>query len=404
MTPVKRRSVVLGAALAPLLALRARAAAATPWSAIVEAARGRPVFWNAWAGDERTNAFISWCAERMRAMHGIAITHVRLRDTAEAVARVVAEKAAGRTSGGSVDLIWLNGPNFLALKEQGLLFGPYAPTLPNWRHVDTVGKPATIVDFTIPVDGFATPWRLAQLVFLYDGAREQAPPRSMPALLEWARRKPGRFTHPVARNFMGFTFLKQALYELIDDPGVLQAPVDPARFDSVTGRLWTWYDALRPHLWRGGRQFPESGPAQRTLFVDGEIDITMSFNIGEASASIASGLFPASVRSFVLERGTIGNASFVAIPFNAANREAAMVLSDFLLSPEAQAHAQDPRQLGTPTVLDLARLPPEERARFDALPRGIATPSNAELGSPLLEPHPSWATELTATWERRIQR
>jgi putative thiamine transport system substrate-binding protein len=203
---------------------------------------------------------------------------------------------------------------------------------------------------------------------------------------------------------MGFTFLKQALYELIEDPKLLQAPVDPARVEALTAGLWRWYEELRPHLWRGGRQFPESGPAQRTLFVDGEIDITMSFNVSEASTSIATGLFAPSVRTFVLERGTIGNASFVAIPFNAANKEAAMVLSDFLVSPEAQAHAQDPRQLGSPTVLDLARLPAAERARFDALPRGVATLSGAELGSPLLEPHPSWATELTATWERRIQR
>jgi putative thiamine transport system substrate-binding protein len=47
-----------------------------------------------------------------------------LTDTAEAVARVVAEKAAGRTEGGSVDLIWINGENFAAMKEQDLLFGP----------------------------------------------------------------------------------------------------------------------------------------------------------------------------------------------------------------------------------------------------------------------------------------
>ena len=81
-----------------------------------------------------------------------------------------------------------------------------------------------------------------------------------------------------------------------------------------------------------------------------------------------------------------------------------MVLSDFLLSPEAQARAQDPRELGSPTVLDLARLPADEKARFDSLPRGVATLSNAELGKPLLEPHPSWATSLTTAWEQRIQR
>ena len=58
--------------------------------------------------------------------------HVRLKDTAEAVTRVVAEKAAGRDRDGGVDLIWINGPNFLNMKQQGLLLGPVTQALPNF--------------------------------------------------------------------------------------------------------------------------------------------------------------------------------------------------------------------------------------------------------------------------------
>ena len=167
--------------------------------------------------------------------------------------------------------------------------------------------------------------------------------------------------NPVARVYA------QALFELASDPQVLQSPPRDDEFDAVAAPLWDWYDALRPHLWRRGKQYPETGPAQRTLMNDGEIDIMVSFNPSEASTAIANGLLPETVRSYVLERGTIGNTSFVAIPFNAANRDAALVLADFLLSPEAQAHAQDPRVLGNFTVLDLQRLTPADRARFDAL-------------------------------------
>ena len=71
---------------------------------------------------------------------------------------------------------------------------------------------------------------------------------------------------------------------------------------------------------------------------------------------------------------------------------------------QAQAQAQDPRVLGNFTVLDLAALDPTDRARFEALPRGQATPSTTELGRPLLEPHPSWMTRITAEWERRYAR
>ena len=50
---------------------------------------------------------------------------------------------------GSVDMVWINGENFLALKRGGLRFGPFAEQLPAYRAVDTVGKPTTRVDFSV---------------------------------------------------------------------------------------------------------------------------------------------------------------------------------------------------------------------------------------------------------------
>ena len=388
--------------LAALVASAALPVRAEPvgWDGIAARARGQTVAFNAWAGDENTNAFIAWAAERVRAMHGVTLRHVRLRDTGEAVARVVAERAAGRDSGGAVDLIWINGPNFLALKQQGFLTR-FAEGLPNFALVDTAGKPATVVDFTVPVEGLAAPWRMAQIVFIHDNARQPSPPRTMRAMADWAAANRGRMAHPTARNFLGATFLKQALHELAPDPAVLQQSATDMGFTSATAPLWGWYDALRPNLWHGGRQFPENGPATRNLLNDGEIDLMVSFNPAEAATGIATGLLPASARAYVLDGGTIGNASFVAIPTNALAPEGAQVVADFLLSPEAQARAQDVRGMGNPTVLDLARLPSADRALFEALPRAPGMLTAAELGRPLREPHPSWMMRITAEWERR---
>jgi len=86
------------------------------WNDVVAKARGQPVNFNAWAGDEKTNAFVAWVGTEVARRYGITLRHVKLRDTAESVTRVVAEKAAGRNADGTVDLVWLNGPNFLALK------------------------------------------------------------------------------------------------------------------------------------------------------------------------------------------------------------------------------------------------------------------------------------------------
>jgi putative thiamine transport system substrate-binding protein len=388
------------------LALPASGQEARPWDQVLAAARGQDVYWNAWGGDDRNNAFIAWTGEQVKKRYGVTLHHVKLNDTAEAVTRVVAEKSAGRNEGGTVDLIWLNGANFVAMKNQGLLHGPITPLLPNFQLVDTKGKPSTVTDFTIPVDGMASPWLMAQIVFVYDSARTKPTdlPRSIPAMLAWAKANPGRLTHPTVSNFLGATFLKQALYELAPDPSVLQQEATDANFDAATAPLWKWYDELRPNLWRRGQEFPESGPALRQLLADGEIDLMISFNPAEAVLSAESGLVPKTARVTSLDRGTIGNTSFVAVPYNAAHKDGALVVANFLLSPEAQARAQDPTVIGLLSVLDPSKLSPEDKALLDVAARHPGMPSTEDLGPPLPEPHPSWMSRITAEWLKRIVR
>jgi putative thiamine transport system substrate-binding protein len=81
-----------------------------------------------------------------------------------------------------------------------------------------------------------------------------------------------------------------------------------------------------------------------------------------------------------------------------------MVVANFLLEPATQARAQDFRQTGALTVLDLDLLSDADRKRFDELPRHPALPTHAELRKPLPEPHPSWMTRIAAEWERRYTR
>ncbi|MGL4312170.1 MAG: ABC transporter substrate-binding protein [Paracoccaceae bacterium] len=374
------------------------------WQATLDAARGQTVYFNAWGGDARTNAFIEWVNTQTEAQFGVKVEQVKLTDTAEAVTRVISEKAAGVNDGGTVDLIWINGPNFLTMKEQGLLHGPFVADLPNARYLDLAGNAPAAVDFTVPVDGMESPWRLAKFVMIHDSARLPEPPRSMAALGEWVAAHPGRFTHPEPSNFMGATFLKQALIELAPDPALLQQPVTEQSFAAATAPFWTWYDRLKPNLWRGGETFPENQSVQEQLLNDGEVDIAMSFDPTSTAAGIAQGLLPETARVFVPETGSIGNVSFVAIPFNAAHKDGAMVVANFLLDPATQAHMQDIEVLGSYSVLDMGKLDDGAKAAFAALPTAPALPTVEQLGPTLLEPHASWMTRLTEEWARRYTK
>ena len=375
-------------------------AQAQEWSQIEQKARGQTVYWNAWGGDEAINAYIRWVGERMDEDYGVTVEHVKLADTADAVRKVVAEKSAGRNDGGSVDLIWINGENFKAMKDQALLHGPITDTLPNYALIDTKANPAVELDFTIPTEGLESPWGQAKLVFIYDNAIVQDPPKTMMALQAYALAHPGRVTYPAPPQFLGTTFLKQALYEVVETPDALLQPAGD-NFESVTAPLWAYLDKIHPALWREGRDYPDGDDALIRLLDEGAVDFALSFHPGRASSAITQGLLPDTARTFVLDGGTIGNTHYVAIPYNAAHKEGAMVLANFLLSPEAQAQKQDPDIWGDMTVLTMDKLAPEGRALFDALPRGIATLSPAELGPTLPEPHPSWMTQIENKWLER---
>ena len=398
MTPhnISRRQLIatLGASIsAPLWAQ-----SPVNWADIERRARGQTVYFNAWAGSDQINAYIQWAGKEVQQRYGVTLQHVKITETAEVVKRVRNEKAAGKLTGGSVDLVWINGENFLAMKREGLLFGPFAETLPNFRYVDVLGKPTTRVDFSEPVQGLEAPWGMAQLTFFVDRKRVPQPPRSIVDLLAFARANAGRLSYPRPPDFHGSTFLKQALLEVSTDRSMLYKPYTEAALGPVSAPLWAYLDALHPHLWRGGKQFPNNAAAVRQMMADGELLLGLTFNPNEAANEIAAKRLPATVMSYQFNGGTVGNTHFVAIPFNAQAREGAQVLANYLLSPEAQARKADIAVWGDPTVLALDTLTAADRAHFGS----NSAPGQVERPMPTLpEPHGSWVDPLEREWLRR---
>jgi len=372
------------------------------WATIESEARDQTVYFNAWGGSDAINRYLDWAAEQVEERYGVDVKHVKIDDTAAVVARILAEQKAGRTTDGTVDLIWVNGENFRTLKTNGLLHGPWTQDAPNYALVDVEGKPTTTIDFGEPVDNLEAPWGMAQLVFMYDTARIDKHPRSMMELLEFAKANPGRVAYPNPPNFHGTTFIKQALLEMTNSADALLAPAAEAGdIESILAPLWAFLDELHPHLWRKGQNFPGDAQVMRQLLDDGEIDISLSFNPNEASRAIAEGQLPETVRTYIHDQGTLGNTHFVAVPFNSSNAAGAKIFANFLMSAEAQARKANPDIWGDRSVLAQDKLDDNGRALFDALPLGVATLSVAELSPTLPEPHASWVGELESRWQKR---
>ena len=404
-TSLSRRLWVKAPALAllaaslglPALAQNTPPALAKPadWPAIEAAAKGQTVYFNAWGGGDAINAYIAWAAKEAKARYGVDVRHVKITDAAEVVKRLQTELAAGKRTDGSVDLMWVNGENFRNLKNANALYGPWATQLPSWALVDTT-KPVQS-DFSVPTDGFESPWGTAQLTFLADRATTATPPRSAAEWLTFAHANPGRTSYPKPPDFHGTTFLKQLLLELTPDRAALQQPVTAAAFAKATAPLWPYLEQLHPLQWRQGKAFPASAADMHRMLADGELRLSLTFNPNEAANLIASQQLPPSVVSFGFTRGTIGNVHFVAIPVNASAPAAAQVFANFLLSPEAQARKADIAVWGDGSVLDRNRLPASAQAALAKPAPGALT----EAVPTLPEPHASWVEALEAEWLKR---
>jgi putative thiamine transport system substrate-binding protein len=296
--------------------------------------------------------------------------------------------------------MWVNGENFASMKRNELIWGPFTDALPNTEFVQNSDSIAN--DFSVPVEGLESPWGGAQLVFIYDSAQTQEPPQSSMQLLEFVKQG-GRFTYPAPPAFHGTTMVKQFLYELTAQRDALAQPVDQADFDAVTAPLWRFLDELHPLMWGKGESWPSSAEATRQMLDDGEIDIALSFNPNEAGAAVKGGQLADTVRTYVFEDGTIGNTHFVTIPYNASAKEGALVVANFLLSPEAQARKANTEYWGDPTVLDIAKLSETDKKAFTDIDMG---PWVLPLGTgkSLPEPHASWAGAIEAQWLKRYTK
>ncbi|MBL0520084.1 ABC transporter substrate-binding protein [Aeromonas enteropelogenes] len=376
----------------PLLASGSLLAGENPapdarWQQTLDEAKGQTVYFNAWGGSPEINGYLVWAGQELERQYGVKLVQVKVDDIAPSVSQLLASKQAGKNTGGPIDLLWVNGENFKALKEQGLLGVPFTGELPNMALVD-MNLPVS-EDFTVPVAGLEAPWGIGQLNLMVNGEEVTTPPTSAAALLAWAKANPGRFTYPKPPQFHGSSFLKQILLELTPDPAPLYREATDAEFERLTAPLWVWLDALHPALWRKGKLFPASAAETRQLLDDGELAMAISFNPGEAQSAVQNGALPPGVVAVAMAKGALTNSHFLAIPFNASARAGAKVAANFLLSPAAQARKVDPAFWGDPSVL-----------RADALPAS-ASQTPALRFKAVAEPHPSWQLRLEEAWAER---
>ncbi|WP_062014779.1 ABC transporter substrate-binding protein [Aureimonas sp. AU4] len=393
MTLLRAAPVVLALLLAP----GGAAARADDWAAVESAARGQRVEMT-FVGGEAAQAHLAWAAGEVERLYGVTLVPRAAASLAEAARGVEADGAA------VPDLVATGGESFRRLDEAKRLSEPFARRLPNWRLVDTANQPAALMDATRPTGGREVPTGATRLVFLADTSREATPGDALPSSLEalrlHAQVHPGRIPFPSPEDPAGLMLIEQVLFMTAEEPSVLWRPAAESDVAAVTAPLWAWLDTLRAASWREGAEQPDA-VAQLGLLREGAIDVAVAADAGAAAGAVARGDLPADRAAFALEGGTIGGAAYLAIPAASDAKEGAMVVANFLLSPEAQLRKADPAIWGEPTILAPDRLAPALRARLAAFAKAPGQPAGPGVNLVIQPLHPSWAAPLRDEWRRR---
>ena len=371
------------------------------WSEIEELARGSEVNFYMWGGSSGINKWIdTYVSEKMKDRYNIKVNRVPM-NASEFINKLLTEKEAGKKDG-SMDLIWVNGENFKTARQADMLWGPFSGKIPNFKKYIDEDDPSVKYDFGYPVEGYEAPYGKAQFVFIYNSEKVKNPPNNFAELAEWVKEHPGKFAYPALPDFIGSAFVRMALY---DQTGGYQKYLEyeEGLIDEKAAPLWDYLNEIEPYLWRNGETYPQNIAQVDNLYSKGEIWMTMDYNPAKAANMINQGIFPESSRSLVFDTGTIANTHFLAIPFNASNKAGAMVLTNFLESPEAQISKFKPENWGDMIALDINSLPDKYQKEIESVNKSEATLSLKTLTENRVPEIPAdYIPVIEEKWERNV--
>jgi putative spermidine/putrescine transport system substrate-binding protein len=370
-----------------------------PWDTIEAMAQGTEVQLMMWSGDPMINDYMqSYVIPTLKKRYDLDLKIASGQGNI-IVQTLMAEMQAGKQQS-ELDMMWINGETFYQLRQIDGLYGPWTKAIPNSRYID-FSNHFIGMDFQQPVDGYECPWGNVQMALIYDSLQVETPPQTREALKAFVQEHPGRFTFDM--HFTGLTFLKALLIDIAGGQDVLAGDFDEEKYERYSAQLWTYLKELQPYLWREGKTFPEAVAPMHQLFASGELWFTMSNNDCEVDNKILQGVFPVSARAYVPEMGTIQNTHYMGIASRAGNVAGAMVVANFLISPEAQWKKMDPTVWGDGTVLNVPNLPRFWYNRFSDLPNRMYAPNRSDIQDrALMELAPEYMIRLAEDFRKEM--
>lgn len=367
---------------------------------MAEAAKGTTVTFYGWGGNDDLNAWLDdYFAPRMKEKYDITLERVPM-NIEDILSQLQGEITAGKENG-DIDMIWINGENFKTCKENNMLYGPFAETLPNYQTYIDGEDEENLADFCYPIEGYEAPYGKAQLVMITDTAVTDEFPSNTEELMEFCKKYEGKVTYPALPDFTGSAFVRNIIYDICGYEQFMDMEADKETVKAAIEPALEYLRELNQYLWNGGTTFPADSVTVSNMFADGELVMDITYEAYAPATNIENGTYTATAQSFQFEKGTIGNTNYIAIAANSANVAGAQVAINEMLDPEVQADRF--ATIRTIPVVEYEKLDDAQKAAFDAVEIGEGVIPQDELLSKRLPEMPSqlvpiieeiWAEEV----------
>lgn len=188
---------------------------------------------------------------------------------------------------------------------------------------------------------YIIPYRASQVLLAYNSEKvaEADVPKTWPDLVAWINKNTGQFIYcRPDKGGSGGNFVVRAVHEANGrDPSLFTAD---NYSDELANKLltpaWAILKDLQPSLYDGGA-YPAGNNPTLQLFADGAVSMISAWS-DQALQGINLGTLPASTKLTQLQDLPFsGGFAWSAIPTQAAHKDVAFKLADFMLTPEVQA-------------------------------------------------------------------
>ena len=364
----------------------------TSYDEILKSAKGTTVNFYGYGGNEVMNKwFDTYVIPQMKEKYDIKVKRVGM-NIDDIMNKLLSEKQA-KSKDGVMDVVWINGENFKTAKESNLLLGSFTEKLPNFNDYIDKNSETINTDFGTPVDGLEAPWGKAEFVVIKDTNKVAQNIEDTETLKEVIIKNPGKFTYPALPDFEGSAFVRNVIYDIVGYENLINLPENEDEVRKVIQPAMDYLNEIKPYLWNKGETYPATIAQLDNMYSDGEVYFTMTYSPNTVKGKIDSNEYSKDTEIISFDKGNISNTHFLTIPENAPNKEGAMVLINFLMSIDAQASKTNTANWGDMTVLDMNKVPNEEKSKFS---------ETAEFGKTLPELNAGLVPIIEKIWTEEV--